>query len=69
MKFKRIYFFGGNKKDGENDFIDRYEAENGMEIYVVSLFDSPSCKWYSVNGRSFDTLRAAKQYVSKIMEV
>lgn len=63
MKFTKIYKFSGtNHKDDETDYIDRYEAENGTVIEIVELINT-NIKWYKVNGKEFDTLKAAKAYV------
>jgi hypothetical protein len=65
VTFKRDWFFGGDHKDenGISDWICGYKASNGMLIEVQTGFNCNSRKWYLVNGKSFDTLKEAKEYV------
>lgn len=64
MKFKRFYFFGGEKKDKTmDDWVEKYVAENGVEIKVLHGFSSWSYTWYETLGKTFETLKEAKQYV------
>ena len=64
MKFKRFYFFGGEKKDKTtDDWVEKYVAENGVEIKVLHGFSSLSYTWYETLGKTFETLKEAKQYV------
>lgn len=63
LTFKRDWFFGGNHKDGISDWICGYKASNGMYIEVQMGFNCNGEKWYSVNEKSFDTLKEAKEYV------
>lgn len=66
VTFKRVWFFGGDKKDeaGMSDWICGYCASNGMYIEAKTGFTNVNMKWYEVNGKSFDTLREAKEYVT-----
>ncbi len=63
MKYKRYYFFGGEKRDQESneDWVDHYIAENGMKIECKYGFYATD-KWYEVNGKTFGTLREAKDF-------
>lgn len=63
MKYTKIYVCSGtNQKADETDYIDRYIAENGAVIKIKEVINT-NYRWYSVNGKSFDTLKAAKAYV------
>ena len=63
MKYKRYYFFGGEKKDKDasEDWVDHYIAENGKRINCCYGFYVTD-KWYEVDGRTFSTLKEAKEY-------
>lgn len=64
MKFKAVWFFGGNKKDPElDDYIDKYVAENGVEIDCCHGFTNWSNRWYEVGEHSFLSLAEAKRAV------
>lgn len=66
MKYKRIYTISGtNKKADDTDYISKYIAENGKVIEIMELVNSPM-RWYRVDGKEFDTLKAAKNYVECI---
>lgn len=60
MKFTKTYCYGGSKRDGKDDFITRYTAENGTVIDVEFLAGNESFRQYRVNGKAFDTLAKAK---------
>ena len=71
MKYKRVWFFGGDKRlepDGyvpsEDDFVTAYIAENGKRIECRYGFYSIS-RWYEVDGKQFYTLKEAKGYIEK----
>ena len=63
MKFKREWFFGGEKKDTEmEDWVSAYVREDGLRIEVKYAFGNNHDRWYEVGGRWFSTLKAAKAY-------
>lgn len=63
MKFKKIYMFGGEYgKADPTDYVDYYEAENGMKINIHDSITNPQDRYYTVNGYIFFTLREAKEY-------
>ena len=67
ITFKRKWFFGGDYKDGSDDWVCGYEASNGKYIENHSSFCNDNVRWYVVDGKSFDTLKEAKAYVSGII--
>lgn len=65
MKFKRSYLIGGlNGMDDPTDYVVGYQADNGKFIDIHSLIGE-TYRWYSVDGKEFDTLKEAKQYCMK----
>lgn len=65
MKFTRIYLAGGiNGKKDENDFVWGYKADNGAVIRVI-YWDN-NYHWYSVNGKEFEKLAEAKEYIKNM---
>ena len=63
ITFKRMWFFGGDQKDerGISDWVCGYKASNGKIIEVGKSMTS--YKWYEVDGKSFDLLKEAKDYI------
>ena len=62
MKFKKVYIFGGNEKDSDDDFVIRYQAENGKTIEVIYYsISNNSCRYYKVNGVTYYYLKDAKK--------
>ena len=58
MKYTKIWCYGDkNGRNGEDDFVVSYEAENGMVI-DKNFFPQD----YIVEGRRFGTLKEAKRY-------
>lgn len=62
MKFRKEWFFGGAVKEDENDWVEKYVAENGMEIEVCYAWCSNERVGYKVGDRSFTYLKSAKAY-------
>lgn len=63
MKFQKWWFLGGEKKNEDmDDYIEKYIAENGMEIQCGHGFNNWNNKWYEVDGKYFSTLKEAKEY-------
>ena len=55
MKYRRVWFFGGDKKENDiDDYITSYVAENGKVIEVKHAF------------KSFFTLKEAKAFVESL---
>ena len=64
MKFKKVWFFGRETKDTTiDDYITRYIADNGKVIECQYGFTNASSRWYEADGKSFDTLKEAKEYI------
>ena len=62
MKFERVYCYSRtNKKSCEDDFLIGYKAENGKYIKINFSIDNQSFQWYTVDGKSYTTLKAAKE--------
>ena len=54
VKFKRVWFFGGDAKDDAmigGDFVERYEASNGLEIKPVFWFGNNNPVAYEIRDR------------------
>lgn len=68
MKYTRVYCFGGDHKDGDDDFVMRYVAENGKTIEVRFLISNQSFRDYVVDGNGFATLKEAKAYCENTAE-
>ena len=75
-KWKRVWFFGKDKKDPTiDDYVTRYESEYGETIEVEYTY-TMSTRWYMVSVSypafplstslfSFDTLKEAKLFVEE----
>jgi hypothetical protein len=63
ITFKKQWFFGGDIKDDDNDWICAYAASTGETIKVETCFSNESIRWYMVDGKSFDYLKLAKAYI------
>lgn len=65
MKYKKEWFFGGDKKDedapGVGDYVSAYVAENGERIEVC--YSTNSSKYYTTCGDVFYSLKDAKDYL------
>lgn len=68
MKYKKEYCFGHDHRDGEDDFVTAYIAENGTRIEAEFYSLSNNRMGYRVNGRGFNKLKEAKAYVEKEAE-
>ena len=67
MKYRRVWFFGGDKKENDiDDYITSYVAENGKVMAVKHSFMCWSTRWYEVEGKSFFTLKDAKAFVESL---
>lgn len=77
VKFKKIWFFGGDsKREDIDDYIDYYLRDDGkVKIVCGHGFSNWNNRWYEVctiDGESetsvdsFDTLKAAKEYALTI---
>lgn len=62
ITFKHHWFFGGEKKDGSNDYVIGYHASNGKYIDIVESFDNCRDRYYKVDGKIFYTLKESKEY-------
>lgn len=60
MKFKRIYFFGGDTKANDDDWVHHYIADNGKRIDFECSISNQSARTYIVDGCYYDTLKEAK---------
>ena len=58
MKYKKEYCYGGEKRDGADDFVTAYIAENGKRIEVE--FVGNSRIGYAVDGKGYYKLKDAK---------
>lgn len=64
IKFKKEYMLGGDNKHPElDDYVSKYIADDGTEIEVNHGFSNWSDTWYTVNGKHFDNLKDAKDYI------
>ena len=71
MKFKAVYMSGESRKADPTDYIDYYEAENGLKIEIVELINSTHrfYRVWSADGkalRSSDFLNEAKLYCMEV---
>lgn len=65
MKYTKIYAVSGtSKKADATDYVDKYIAENGEVIEIMSLINT-SYKWYKVGNKEYDTLKEAKTAIEK----
>ena len=65
MKFRRVYCYGGERKNGDDDFIIGYKADNGAEITPVFLLNYKI--GYRYNGKTYELLTLAKRAAEKEM--
>ena len=69
-KWTRVRFFGGDKKDQDenvSDYVTAYVKGN-KRIEVQYSFTSINNKWYEFGGMSFYSLRAATEWADKCQE-
>lgn len=59
LKFQKVYCYGGNARDGEDDFITEYRCENGKRIIVKFLISNQSFRSYVVDGKGYTSFKAA----------
>ena len=58
MKYTKVWCYGDkNGRDGEDDFVIKYEAENGLVI-DINFFPHD----YIVGEHKFGTIKEAKRY-------
>lgn len=64
LRYSRIYLSGRNKAEDSTDYIVGYKVSNGMYIDIKSVgLCANSFTYYEVNGKQFNTLREAKNYL------
>lgn len=65
--FRPIWCYGGNRRDGADDFVVRYIGPAGVEIDVIydPLGNSVAC--YRVNSCEFHKLINAKRYALSLI--
>ena len=61
MKFKRVWFFGGDKRDESfEDWVEKYIADNGKVIEVEFGLLSNRVIGYKIDGKFYQYLKDAK---------
>lgn len=65
--FRRVWCFGGDHRDGPDDFVIRYVGPAGVAIDVFFEPLGNAVAYYQVNSRQFHKLINAKRYALSLI--